>query len=262
MATSAPLPIRFVQSATTVAQLPPTRGEVAIVGRSNVGKSSLVNALANRENLARVSKTPGRTQLLNLFDLGEGYTLLDLPGYGYAKVPAAVRSTWPAMIEGYLLNRERLRTVVALVDAEVGPTALDRSTIEWLRAEDLHVQVVATKADKVKRSAHVRRRAELAAGCGLTADEVVWVSAAAHQNIDELRRLLLRWVRPRGHEDLPAGADDGADDGWDPAGPPPSPSPVPGAGPAPAVPAVDDDDDDEWETTRIGDPSPAPRRPH
>ncbi|MCU1357500.1 MAG: engB [Acidimicrobiales bacterium] len=189
-----PLQLRFVQSASDVSQLPPTRGEVAIVGRSNVGKSSLVNALANRKGLAKVSKTPGRTQLLNLFELVEGYTVLDLPGYGYAKVPTAVRRTWPQMIEGYLLNRENLATVVALVDAEVGPTKNDLETISWLRSENLDVQVVATKQDKVKSSKREQRKADLAAGVGLAVKDVLWVSSSTNVNIDELRRRLLLWV--------------------------------------------------------------------
>ena len=183
-----------MQSASDVSQLPPTRGEVAIVGRSNVGKSSLVNALANRKGLAKVSKTPGRTQLLNLFELVEGYTVLDLPGYGYAKVPTAVRRTWPQMIEGYLLNRENLATVVALVDAEVGPTKNDLETISWLRSENLDVQVVATKQDKVKSSKREQRKADLAAGVGLAVKDVLWVSSSTNVNIDELRRRLLLWV--------------------------------------------------------------------
>ena len=191
-----PLQLRFVQSASSVEQLPPTRGEVAIVGRSNVGKSSLINALANRVGLAKVSKTPGRTQLLNLFELTDGYTVLDLPGYGYAKVPSAVRATWPAMIEGYLRGRENLSTVVALVDAEVGPTKNDQQTISWLRSEGLRVQVVATKLDKVKASKRPTRKAELAEGCGLAVKDVLWVSAATNVNIDELRDRLRLWVKP------------------------------------------------------------------
>jgi GTP-binding protein len=191
-----PLQLRFVQSASDVSQLPPTRGEVAIVGRSNVGKSSLINALANRTGLAKVSKTPGRTQLLNLFELTDGYTVCDLPGYGFAKVPAAVRATWPKMIEGYLLGREHLSTVVALVDAEVGPTKLDVTTIEWLRAADLDVRVVATKHDKVKPSKRDKRKADLAEGCGLAMKDILWVSASTNVNIDELRRRLLAWMHP------------------------------------------------------------------
>jgi len=193
---SPPLPLRFVMSATRVEDLPPTRGEVAIAGRSNVGKSSLINALANRNALAKVSKTPGRTQLLNLFELTEGYTVLDLPGYGYAKVPASVRAGWPAMIEGYLLGRDNLATVVALVDAEVGPTKLDVTTISWLRDAGLRVQVVATKHDKVKPSKREQRRSALAEGCGVATADVLWVSAAKHTNVDELRRRMHRWMKP------------------------------------------------------------------
>ncbi len=191
-----PLRLRFVMSAKRVADLPATPGEVAIVGRSNVGKSSLINALANRNALARVSKSPGRTQLLNLFELADGRTVMDLPGYGYAQVPAAVRAGWPAMIEGYLLGREGLATVVALIDAEVGPTKLDVTTLAWLRTAGLTVAVVATKADKVKATKRDRRKAELADGVSLSPADVLWVSAAKGTNVEELRRRLLSWTAP------------------------------------------------------------------
>jgi GTP-binding protein len=196
MASVAPLALHFVLSASDVSQLPATRGEVAVVGRSNVGKSSLINALANRQGLAKVSKTPGRTQLLNLFELPGGTTVMDLPGYGYASVPASVRARWPAMIEGYLLGRDGLRSVVVLVDAEVGPTANDVATLAWLRAHDLVVRVVATKADKVKASGRARRRDDLAAGCGLDPADVLWVSAAKRVGLDRLRALMLEWLEP------------------------------------------------------------------
>jgi len=191
-----PLRLEFVMSAARVADLPATEGEIAVVGRSNVGKSSLINALANRNQLARVSKSPGRTQLLNLFAFGDGTTLMDLPGYGFAKVPGRVRSTWPAMIEGYLLGREGLNTVMLLIDAEIGPTALDITTIEWLADNDLPTQIVATKHDKVKPSRRDKRRKELAEGCGLTPKDILWVSAAKNVNIAELRRRARDWVRP------------------------------------------------------------------
>ena len=99
--------------------------EVAFVGRSNVGKSSLINALARQRQLARVSNTPGRTQLINVFGHADGGTVVDLPGYGYAKVPNRVRRDWPEMIEGYLLNRDPLVMVFVLVDGAIGPTPLD-----------------------------------------------------------------------------------------------------------------------------------------
>jgi GTP-binding protein len=190
------LQLEFVTSATRAADLPPTKGEIAVVGRSNVGKSSLINALANRKALAKVSKTPGRTQLLNLFAFGDGTTLMDLPGYGFAKVPARVRATWGEMIEGYLLERDGLRTVMVLVDAEVGPTPIDVNTLEWLAANDLPVKVVATKHDKVKSSRRDRRRKELAEGCGLRPQDVLWVSASTGVNIPELRNRIVEWVTP------------------------------------------------------------------
>ena len=189
-----PLQLRFVQSASDASQLPPSPAEIAVVGRSNVGKSSLINALANRQGLAKTSKTPGRTQLLNLFELPDGRTLMDLPGYGFAKVPAAVRARWPEMIEGYLLGRENLRAVVVLVDAEVGPTRGDIETLAWLRSHGLPVQVVATKHDKVKPSRRGTRREELAAGCLVDPADLLWVSAAKQVNIDRLRALVHEWL--------------------------------------------------------------------
>jgi GTP-binding protein len=191
-----PLQLEFVTSATKVGDLPPTPGEVAVVGRSNVGKSSLINALANRNHLAKVSKTPGRTQLLNLFRLPDGHTLMDLPGYGYAKVPGRVRGNWPAMIEGYLLGRENLHTVVVLVDAEIGPTPIDVTTLDWMHDHDLTYTVVATKHDKVRPSKRDARKKELAAKCGLEPKDIIWVSAAKGVNIEELRRRMLEWVLP------------------------------------------------------------------
>ena len=182
-----PLRLRFVGSATRVGQLPPTQSEVAFVGRSNVGKSALVNALANTKQLARVSNTPGRTQLINLFEIETGATLVDLPGYGYAKVPDRVRRDWPAMIEGYLLDREELVQVFVLADAVIGPTPLDVQMLDWLRANAVPHTVVATKIDKVKPSRRERRRRDLAAGCGLEPADVVWTSATKGDGIDELR---------------------------------------------------------------------------
>lgn len=185
------LQLSFVTSATRTDQLPDSPGEVAFVGRSNVGKSSLINALAGRKQLARVSNTPGRTQLINMFADTAGGTLVDLPGYGYAKVPGRVRRDWPEMIEGYLLDREPLEMVFVLVDAEIGPTPLDVTMLEWLRANDVPHTVVATKSDKVKSSQRQRRRRQLAEGCRLEPGDIVWVSAAKNVNLDQLRSLVL-----------------------------------------------------------------------
>jgi GTP-binding protein len=198
---SPPLRLAFVESATRTRTLPPTTAEVAFVGRSNVGKSSLINALANRKQLARVSNTPGRTQLINLFRLDEPVRaadaapasfpgVVDLPGYGFAKASRAVRADWPEMIEGYLLEREELETVFVLVDGAIGPTPLDVRMLDWLRHHEVPHTVVATKWDKVKSSKRTGRRAELARGCRLDPGDVVVASAAKGDGIDTVRQLV------------------------------------------------------------------------
>jgi GTP-binding protein len=191
---SPPLQLRFVTSADRLDRLPPTTAEVAVVGRSNVGKSSLLNALANHQSLAKTSKTPGRTQLLNCFELREGGTVVDCPGYGYAKAPRQVRDAFGPMIEGYLLGRDELTMVVVLVDGEIGPTPLDVQLLEWLRAEALPHTVIATKHDKVKSRARERRKRDLAHGCGLDRGDVVWVSAAKGVGVDRVRDLFRLWL--------------------------------------------------------------------
>ena len=186
-----PLQIKFVASAKHAGTLPEADAEVAFVGRSNVGKSSLINALANQKQLARVSNTPGRTQLINIFEHRGGGTVVDLPGYGYAKVPGHIRREWPEMIEGYLLERENLAQVFVLVDGAIGPTPLDEQMLNWLRQHEVPHTVVATKMDKVKSSKRPTRKRELAAGCMLEIGDIVWVSAAKGVNIDQLRGLVI-----------------------------------------------------------------------
>jgi len=190
-----PLQLRFVMSADRVGQLPDTAHEVAVVGRSNVGKSSLLNALANRKGLAMVSKTPGRTRLLNLFALeGTNGAVVDLPGYGSAAVSARLRDAWQIMIDAYLLERQQLEMILVLVDGEIGPTKLDTQMLDWLQANDLPHTVVATKHDKVKPSKRDKRKQELAAGCGVAPSEVVWVSSAKGVGLDKLRLMVHHWL--------------------------------------------------------------------
>lgn len=181
------LPLTFTTSADDVDQLPPSPVEVAVAGRSNVGKSTLINALAGRSKLARTSKTPGRTQLLNCFSTPRGATLIDLPGYGYAKVAAAERAVWRRRMERYLVGRPPLVRTLLLVDGEVGPTALDRDMLAWLRDNEVPFEVVATKHDKVRSSRRDRRRRELAEGCGVDPRAVLWVSAERGTGVDRLR---------------------------------------------------------------------------
>ena len=191
---SPPLDLSFVTSAATVDDLPDSPVEVAVVGRSNVGKSSLLNALGRRKGLAHVSKTPGRTRLLNCYAVDGTATMVDCPGYGYASVSKATRASWQGMIEGYLLDREPLAMVITLVDGEVGPTKLDLQMLGWLRDHALPHTVVATKHDKIRSAQREKRKREVAAACDLERSDIVWVSATTGVGIDRLRDLVRLWL--------------------------------------------------------------------
>lgn len=192
-----PLRLSFTTSAEHVGQLPDSPAEVAVIGRSNVGKSSLINALAGQQKLAKTSKTPGRTRLLNVFSSPTGGSVVDLPGYGYAKVSATERTAWQRRSETYLAEREQLVMTLLLVDGEVGPTALDVGMLDWLRRHELPFTVVATKHDKVRSSKRERRKRDLAEGCELDPKQIVWVSAQSGVNIDRLRGLVAGWIGHR-----------------------------------------------------------------
>ncbi|HLS89877.1 MAG TPA: ribosome biogenesis GTP-binding protein YihA/YsxC [Limnochordia bacterium] len=152
---------RFLTSATTPDGYPRHRRvEVALAGRSNVGKSSLINTLTAK-GLARVGKRPGRTQTINFYALSDTLCLVDLPGYGYAEVPERVRAAWGPMIERYLTGREQLRAMILLVDGRHGPTADDLHMLEWLKQWGRDFKIVATKWDKVKKSQRVKRMREM-----------------------------------------------------------------------------------------------------
>jgi len=189
--------LTFVTSAADVDRLPETRAEVAVVGRSNVGKSSLLNALAGKRDLAKVSSKPGRTQLLNVFAAGEGTTVVDLPGYGYAgTVSRATRGAWRQRMERYLLDREGLVLTLLLVDGEVGPTRLDLEMLDWLRGREVPFRIVATKHDKVRSSHRQKRKRELAERSGVDPGEVVWVSAEKGVGLDRLRAVVREALSP------------------------------------------------------------------
>jgi GTP-binding protein len=144
---------RFVKSATRPDDFPrDQRPEIAFCGRSNIGKSSLLNTLTNVHGLARTSSSPGRTQTINFFLVDERMYFVDLPGYGYAKVPKSVKETWGAMIEGYLRNRAQLKLILMLVDSRMAPTESDLLMKQWLDRHRIPNAVVLTKIDKVSQN--------------------------------------------------------------------------------------------------------------
>jgi GTP-binding protein len=143
----------FIISAVSAQQYPSgTLPEIAFVGRSNVGKSSLINSLLNRKKLVKTSATPGKTQMINFFDVNHEFICADLPGYGFAKVPPAVQKKWQALVEQYLTKRENLCVVVLIVDIRRKPTDLDLHMQEWLEQYEVDYILVATKADKLSQA--------------------------------------------------------------------------------------------------------------
>ncbi len=185
----------FVLSAPTLANLPTDEGiEVAFVGRSNAGKSSALNALCQQKNLARTSKTPGRTQLINLFRLSEQCSLVDLPGYGYAKVPAAVKKNWQKMISEYLESRRSLKGLVMIMDIRHPLREYDQLLLAWALKAKLFVHILLNKADKLARREQTKILAEVKQQ--LPANDLISIqtfSALRQQGLEELQQTLNTW---------------------------------------------------------------------
>jgi GTP-binding protein len=184
---------RFVTSAPDIGHCPaPDRPEVCFAGRSNVGKSSLINALLNRNNLARTSNVPGKTREINYYDIDGSWYLVDLPGYGYAKVPKTERERWQREIDRYLIERKNLNLIIQIIDIRHEPTALDQDFTYWLAEYQRPFCIVLSKADKIG----IARRTEAIARAERTIDEmnievpVLAVSAEKGDGIEELRELI------------------------------------------------------------------------
>jgi GTP-binding protein len=193
------LDARFVITAVEPKGYPTDHSaEVAFVGRSNVGKSSMINALTGRKKLVRVSNTPGRTRTLNFFDVdlerkGMRHTvrLADLPGYGFAKASKSEKAQWEKMITTYLEKRHRLEAVVSIIDAEVGPTPEDLVTLDYLQAHNRRILVVATKVDRITKAKLKPRLVEISKAMELPLEVILPFSATEKLGVEEVWGALL-----------------------------------------------------------------------
>jgi GTP-binding protein len=189
----------FIASAGAPHQFPPEGlPEVAFLGRSNVGKSSAINALTGRKRLAFISKTPGRTQTVNFYELDGAAMLVDLPGYGYARVPEALRAGWERLVGSYLQGRRSLMGVVVLLDARRPLSPQDRRLIAWL--DPLHVErlYLLVKSDKLARAARSTALRDAFRALAAGKDEVLLFSSTHGDGVEEARERIARWLRPPG----------------------------------------------------------------
>lgn len=189
----------FLTAAHSPGQWPPDTGvEVAFAGRSNVGKSSAINAITQRRRLARTSRTPGRTQQIVFFGLAPSLRLVDLPGYGFAKVPAELRRHWGEVIERYLSSRKCLRGLILLMDSRHPLTPLDQQMLDWSSAAGLDLYILLTKIDKLSRNqAATAIRKVRKETSDLERAFVQPFSAVDHTGVEETREQLVEWLRPR-----------------------------------------------------------------
>jgi GTP-binding protein len=175
----------FIKSAARPDQYPPEGPpEIAFAGRSNVGKSSLINALVNRRRLVKTSATPGRTQLLNFFSVNGELVFVDLPGYGYARVPARIQKNWGPMVERFLRSRGTLQGVVLILDIRRRPGSEEADFIDWLLETAISVVLVLTKADKLSKSRQIQQMGAIAGDLGLSRDRLICFSAKSRQGAD------------------------------------------------------------------------------
>lgn len=187
----------YVISAPGPAQYPEgDQPEIAFAGRSNVGKSSLINKLLNRRGLARTSSSPGKTRLLNFYSINKSFYFVDLPGYGFAKVAKDVKAQWGKMIEGYLLNRQNLRVVVHLIDIRHAPSKEDVEMHEWLKHYQVPIILAVTKADKIARSKWHKHTKLICESLGALRDTpVIMFSALSGLGRDELWKVLNYYIQ-------------------------------------------------------------------
>ena len=175
----------FVKSAVKPSQYPSAElPEIAFAGRSNVGKSSLINTILNRKRLVKTSRTPGRTQLINFFEINKAFTFVDLPGYGYAKVPASVKKSWGPMVETYLSTRKTLKGVVLIMDIRRKPGLQELNFIEWLDYYSISRILILTKIDKLSKTKQIKQRLSIEKDLGEDNNDLILFSAKSRRGKD------------------------------------------------------------------------------
>jgi GTP-binding protein len=186
----------FISSATKPSQYPPANlPEIAFAGRSNVGKSSLINTLVNRKHLVKTSSTPGRTQLINFFNINDAMVFVDLPGYGYAKVPQSIRKKWGPMIETFLSKRETLKGVVLIMDIRRTPGTEERDLIRWLDYYKIASILVITKADKLSKNKQLKQQAAIAQTLSVVKQDLILFSAKTRLGRDAVWEAILALLK-------------------------------------------------------------------
>lgn len=187
----------YLTSATTPKQLPVDSGkEVAFIGRSNAGKSSAINAITNIKGLARTSQSPGRTQMINFFQLDETHRLVDLPGYGFAKAPKNIQQKWEIMTRFYLEHRQSLTGFILVMDSRHPLKEMDQQMIEWVTGADVPLHILLTKADKLTASAQKQTLLSVQKAMTVFGDllSIQLFSALRHNGVDEARMQLSKWL--------------------------------------------------------------------
>ena len=164
--------------------------QIAIVGRSNVGKSSLINLLTNNSKMAKTSSTPGRTRLVNYFNINNQFYLVDLPGYGYHKASKSIASSWDAVMNDYFVENEKLKLVFVLLDSRIEPTELDKQMLDYLAEHEIPAVIIMTKTDKISRSEVFQNMAKISKEIRFNKDLIIATSALKKQGVEMVEKIL------------------------------------------------------------------------